>query len=72
MLVFDDLGVPGKFLITSSLKFQTYEKSSLGSRDIGPRTEVAEVFFIAGWQFFDRDSDQTRKTLSDPRVARCS
>ena len=72
MSVFDDLGVPGKFSITSSLKFQTYEKSSLGSRDTGSRIEAAEVFFIAGWQFFDRDSNQTGKILGDPRVVRCS
>ena len=72
MLVFDDLGVPGKLAIPSSLKFRTCKKSSLGSRDTAPRINAAGVFFHDGWSFSDRDSNQTKETLGDLRVARCS
>ena len=72
MSVFDDLGVPRKLTIPSSLKFLTCEKSSLGSRDTTSRTEAARVFFHAGGPFSDRDSGQTGEDLGDLRVARCN
>jgi hypothetical protein len=53
MSVFNDLGVPGKPAIPSFLKFQTCEKVSLGSQDMVPRTEAAEVFFHAEGSFSD-------------------
>jgi hypothetical protein len=52
MSVFDDFGVAGKLVIPSFLKFRTYEKPSLGSRDTVPRTGAAGVFFLAGRLFF--------------------
>ncbi len=72
MSVFDDLGVPGKLAIPSSLKFQNCEKLNLGSGDTAPRIEAAKVFFHAGGSFFDRDSGKIEEALSDPRVACCS
>ncbi len=45
MSVFDDLGVPGKLVIPSSLKFWTCEILGLGSRGTVPRIEATRVFF---------------------------
>jgi hypothetical protein len=72
MLVFDDLGVPGKLAIPSSLKFRTCKNSILGSRDTAPRIKAAGVFFHDEGSFSDRDSNQTEEALGDPRVAHCS
>ena len=71
MSVFNDLGVLGKLVIPSSLKFQTFKKLSLGSRDMTPRIEVAGVFFHVKGPFSDRDSGQIGENLGDPRVACC-
>ena len=72
MLVFDNLGVPGKLTIPSSLKFRTCEEAILGLRDTVLRTEAVGVFLHDGGSFSDRDSSSTGEALDDLRVACCS
>ena len=72
MSVFDDLGVPGKLAIPSSLKFRTCEKLSLGPGDMALRIEAAKVSFHDRGSFSDRDSGLIGEALGDPRVACCS
>ena len=72
MLVFDDLGVPGKLMMSSSKCHKSRTKSSLGLRDTALRTKADGVFFHDGESFSDRDSGLTGEAFGDLKVACCS